>query len=811
VRRWRPTRYGVRRTATLVAALAVFTVTSTQLASAADGSASGILGPFDVTSSERVPLDHYELVSNPGGVTDFQQEAQSYLMGCLFSLVRIVVGLECWLIHWAYSFPLVQSVSTQSQQLADDYRAYVVDALGLPGLLLAWAVVVCSIMLLRGKAGKALGELALTFAIVAVAASALVRPDVILGSGGLLDQTHQASLEVAAITTSHGAAPPASVDPATVSTPIEKTLTDTFVVQPYQLLQFGRLIPASDKAYPAYKTAVTIGPFNTTAHADPSSGCVPLPGPGGDAYCKAGAPSKPNCSGLVGTGRDVCEAGNGSATGNVRSYTDLANGFSKVDPAIAAYVVTPSWDRVFGALLLLIAALIVGLMVLAMVLALFAAQFADAVLASCGYGALVWATLPGPSRTVLWRWVGSFVSSTLVMFAAAVFLPLFDVGVAAFLQGAGPGLVPRLAMIDLLAVAGLGFHRRLLAAAASTGARVANRLRWARIGGAGSSDDAFRTGQVIAGALGSGGLSGPLSGAGGTRLLGFGGQGGSPQHAHLVRRARLLSSVHALGDAPGAPLHPGRLVGDAARQARHALAPATTVVRGGHHLWKGKALSPEELERRTIKPGMGGRLPVGSRLHNRLIQTRGGRTLLGTGRLAWNAGPGLPATWTRTRRRAEAVRRDARGQYQHYRLEGSNYWHTEWKPGFKDLATPATAAGHTAVHAGQRLAAVPVVADTARRAAATATAAGQSAAHAGQRLRAAGPAAADTARRAAATTATAAVLSRGPSATPSAPGPVRAAHSASQSATNAERARAEILHALARAQREARGESDGPA
>ena len=813
----------MRRAATLIGAVVLFLVPSTQVAAAADGSTAGILGPFDVTGSEGVPLDHYELVSNPGGATDFQQEAQSYLMSGLFALVRVVVGVECWLIHWAYSFPLVQAVSQESQGLADDYRAYVVDTLGLPGLLLAWAVVVCSIMLMRGKAGKALGELVLTFAIIAMAGSALVRPDVILGSGGLLDQTRQASLTVAAITTNHGAAPSTTVDPADVSAPIQQTLTDTFVTEPYQLLQFGRLIPQGDKAYPAYQAAVATGPFNEDAHQDSTSVTVPTSPckpqwfvPGDASYCaqsnkataKDGGPVTPDCSHLqgmslticqnadtvtvppqandcsklIGLSKSICQQAPAQGNGNTRSYTDLQNLFKTADPTVAAYIAPPSWDRVFGALLLLIAALVVGLMVLTMVGAMFAAQFADAALASCSYGALIWATLPGPSRAVLWRWVGSFVSSALVMFAAAVFLPLFDVGVAAFLQGAGPGLVPRLAMIDLLAVAGLGFHRRLLNAASAAGGRVANRLRWARIGGSGSGDDATRTGQVIAGALGLGGTGGGYTGRAGLGLLGIGGLAGSPEHAHLVRRARLLSSARALGDIPGAPLHPGRLLGDAARAAQHGLAPLTTAVRGGHHLWKGKALSPEELQARTIKPGLGGHLPLGSRLQNRLITTRGGRALLGTSRLAWAAGPGLPATWTRSRRHAQAVRRDARGQFEHYKLEGANYWHTEWKPGFRDLSTPVR---------------VP------------ATRVGNGAAAAGQRIHAAAPAVAATARRAAATTATAAALRTGPAAAPAARGPVRPSHSHTRVASGPDLARAEILHALVRAQREARGEDGG--
>jgi hypothetical protein len=431
-------------------------------------------------------------------------------------------------------------------------------------------------------------------------------------------------------------------------------------------------------------------------------------------------------------------------------------------------------------MLLLFAALVVLLMIVAMVLALFAAQAADALLAALDYPALVWAILPGPNRGVLWRWVGSFVTSILVLFAASIFLPVFGLTCSALLAGSGQDLITKMFFVDLVAVVALGFHRRIMAGASTAGSRLANRMRWARIGGSGSGDDATRTGQVIAGALAAGSTMGGA--ASGYALF----AAGNPAQAHLARRARLLSSARALADIPGAPMHPGRLSGDIGREAAHGLAPAVLAVRGVHHAWKGRALTPEEFEARRIRPGLGGGLPAGSRLHNRLIQTRGGRVILGGSRLAWNATWGVtigaPANWTRARRRIASADREVRGQIQHYLLENSNYWNSEWKPGFHDMTTPARVAGKAAAHTGARL---HVAADVYGRPAAEAT------------------------KRAAVNTAAAAVLRTGTSSATSGPGSVRPDRSHSRTASEEERARAEILHALRRAQREARGESDG--
>ncbi|RAG81220.1 hypothetical protein DN069_33865 [Streptacidiphilus pinicola] len=821
----------MRQTGFVTATVFAFLVINAQAAAATTGSTGGstpgMLAPFNVPSSEGVPLDHYQLVSDPGGMTDFQQSAQSYLMGMCFALVRIVVGLECWLIHWAYSFPVTKMMAAKSQALADGYRTWVVDQLGLPGMLLAWAVVVCSVMLLRGRTGRAAGELALTFLIVGVASAGLLRPDVVLGSGGLLDQARQASLEVASITTNQGAAPPATVDPASISGPLEQTLTSTFVVEPYQLLQFGRPIPRGDKAYDTYLASVAMngGPtgggtpaanphacdglagmpaqacqlgqtsqspppscdglsggtkiwcLQGTGRCDQLSGATKILCDMGSSQSSTSGSGGANCDKLMGLAKHFCQAApptNGSTTDQAKA---LADRFKDVDPAISAYVAPPSWDRVFGAMLLLFAALVVLVMVVAMVLALFAAQAADALLAALDYPALVWAILPGPNRGVLWRWLGSFVTSILVLFTASIFLPVFGLTCAAFLSG-GQDLITKMFLVDLVALVALGFHRRIMAGASTAGSRLANRMRWARIGGSGSGDGATRTGQVIAGALAAGGPGGFGGMASGYALF----AGGNPAHAHLARRAGLLSSARALADIPGAPLHAGRLLGDIGREAAHGLAPVTLAARGVHHAWKGRALTPEEFEARRIQPGAGGGLPVGSRLHNRLIQTRGGRVLLGGSRLAWGASFGAPATWTRARRRIAAGGREVRGQVAHYNLERKNYWHTEWKPGFDDMTTPARLAEKAAAAGGARL---HVAADVYGRPAVEAT------------------------KRAAVNTATAAVLRTGPAGSATGGDPVQPERSHSRVASDEERARAEILHALRRAQREARGESGG--
>lgn len=209
------------RAAGFVALLTVvFLVTNTAVAAAADGgdaSGGGLLSPLDIHTREGALLSGYQLeavVGAPDGVPavklienggvpdlDVAGQTQRLVLSGLFTLVRLLVGLCCWLLDFVFKFPLLTLLTNPAQRLADAYERHVVGALGLSGLLLAWAFVFGLILFVRGKVGTGLGEIVMTLVIAALATSAFIRPDYLLGRDGPLAQTHQAAIEVAAITT----------------------------------------------------------------------------------------------------------------------------------------------------------------------------------------------------------------------------------------------------------------------------------------------------------------------------------------------------------------------------------------------------------------------------------------------------------------------------------------------------------------------------------------------------------------------------------------------------------------------------------
>lgn len=348
----------------------------------------------------------------------------------------------------------------------------------------------------------------------------------------------------------------------------------------------------------------------------------------------------------------------------------------------AAYAEKPSWDRVWGVLALLIAALVVTLMVVSMSVVMLGAQGADAAAAAGGPIAWVWAMLPGPSRMLLWRWLGVFVISALVSFMAAMALPLFGIAVDAILAGSGPDqMMERLFLVDALALAFLVLHRRILRATAGFGQRMATRMRYAKVGGSHLRGDNSELGAALA-------MHGPTPGGGSGGL----GGGASAAHGAFGARLRSLGSFAALTDGTGMPMNPGRMLGDAVAEGRRGIAPLAIALRAAHTALIGPPPGRHPAAARLHayangtaagRPGGGAgggemvvdertgeilhdpatdRPLLGSRIHARAGRLRGYRVASRAARVTYGATLGLPRALSATRAAASEFTTDAHTQ-----------------------------------------------------------------------------------------------------------------------------------------------------
>ncbi|MFF9818912.1 hypothetical protein [Streptomyces sp. NPDC014006] len=633
---FRPDRATLRSAGFVVLLTGVFLLVNTQVVYAAGSNSEtgDLLAPLNITSSEGVPIDGYDLNAKGGSIVAFKTQALAFALSGLFTLIRLLVGLAGWAIEVAFRFPLLKILARPAQKVADTYGTVVVDTLGLKGLLLAWAFVFAGFMIVRGRVGRGLGEIFLTLLIGAIAASALIRPDTLLGPNGPLGQSQQVAAEVAqrSVNSYDWGGKLASKAPCDgmagqqetkcmeldgegpvsaqeVARPIQDSITNALVVKPYMLLQYGRILdPAKEsdrKAYAVHLKWITGGfkAGNVEVSDHGKDVCRKIRGPA-RKYCERGfeegVPSKKQSE------EDAIPL---SPADELLAPTDEEREFSyflkqmreagPVGKSCADYAEKPTWWRVGGALLLLIAALFICGMLLSSAIVLLGTQGVCAAAAAAGGVTFVAGMLPGPARQSVWKWLSLWGIAILTLVGVCAFVPFFGIAVDATITN-GPNLVvERILLIDVLAIAGAAGHRRLLTAITSFGRRMAMRMRYAKVGGTHMPGDTSELGAALA-------MNSPAGRGGYSAGLRAFTSGGGGRFGMLGTRQRLMGALTSLVDGTGMPADTGGILADATTEARRGLAPLTAAAavgtlgarlagKGAHWLLIGRRPDKEQL------------------------------------------------------------------------------------------------------------------------------------------------------------------------------------------------------------------------
>ncbi|WP_405562783.1 hypothetical protein OG418_00490 [Streptomyces phaeochromogenes] len=617
---FRPDRATLRSAGFVVLLTGVFVTVNSQVVYAASSNSEtgDLLAPLNITSSEGVAINGYELNSEGGSIVAFKTQALAFALSGLFTLIRLLVGLAGWAIEVAFRFPLLKLLTAPAQKVADAYNTVVVDTLGLKGLLLAWGFVFAGFMIVRGRVGRGLGEIFLTLLIGALAASAFVRPDYLLTQDGPLGQSQQVAAEVAKESVNsydwggklasrgpcdgmagmqeikcqerENEAPISSTD---VARPLQDSITNALIVKPYMLLQYGRILDPAKKsdsqAYAIHLKWVVGGYKADTENEDKNDPCEKIVGPG-KAYCERENDSDDNtCRLLKGEAKRQCER---EGDGGLPSLTPGGELLDAVSPVVseedqefaafladlkkagpvgkacAEYAAQPTWWRVGGAVLLLIGALFICGMLLSSAIVLLGTQGICAAAAAVGGVTFVAAMLPGPPRQSVWKWLSIWGIAILAMVGVCAFIPFFGIAVDATITSGPDLMVERILLIDVLAIAGAAGHRRLLTGITSFGQRMAMRMRYAKVGGTHLPGDTSELGAALA-------MNSPaaMGGYGGS-LRAFTG-GGDGRYGMLGTRQRLMGALASLVDGAGLPADTGRVLSEAGAEAGRGLAPLT--------------------------------------------------------------------------------------------------------------------------------------------------------------------------------------------------------------------------------------------
>ncbi|MGW7715546.1 hypothetical protein ACWGKK_14685 [Streptomyces chartreusis] len=753
---FRPDHATLRSAATVLLLTGVFVLVNSQVVYAAGstGETGDLLAPLNIYSSEGVPLDSYELNAEGSSIFSFETQSLAFALSGLFALIRLLVGLAGWGIEMAFRFPLLKILLAPAQKVSDAYNHVVVDALGLKGLLLAWAFVFTGFMIVRGRVGRGLGEMFLTLLIAAFAASAFVRPDYLLTQDGPLGQSQEVAAVVAQESINsydwggklssrgpcdgmagnqeikcleHEAEQP--VSSTDVARPLQDSVTNALIVKPYMLLQYGRILdpgrPADRKAYAVHLKWLIGGYKAGPPSKQAEEACSKVAGPAKE-YCiknqKEGQKALPDGgSGLpaLTPGGELLDAARPVITEEDQEFAAYLADMKKagdVGKACAEYAEKPTWWRVGGAFLLLIAALFICGMLLSSTIVLLGTQGICAAAAAVGGVTFIAGMLPGPARQSVWKWLSLWGVSMVGMVAICAFVPAFGIAIDATLTNGPQLMVERILLIDVLAIAGAAGHRRLLTGISSFGRRMAMRMRYATVGGTHMPGDTSELGAALA-------MNSPaaLGGYGGGLRALTGGGGG--RYGMLGTRQRLMGALGSLVDGAGMPVDTGGVLADATAEAGRGLAPLTAAAaigglgvrlggKGAHWLLIGRRPDRDQLAgwRKAIaggdpnadgptdghggSGGGGPRRPGGppdryrdedgqvvdtrtgqvlhdqhadrtllsTRAHNRLIRFRGYRLLHRGGRTAYGATFGLPTNVSRARAGGSRYSQDARQQ-----------------------------------------------------------------------------------------------------------------------------------------------------
>ncbi|WP_328981050.1 hypothetical protein OG258_55690 [Streptomyces mirabilis] len=750
---WRPDRGTLRSAGFVLLLTGVFVMVNTQVVYAASSSSEtgDLLSPLNITSSEGVPINGYELNAEGGSIVAFRSQTLAFALSGLFTLIRLLVGLAGWAIELAFRFPLLKILIQPAQKVADSYTHVVVDTLGLKGLLLAWSFVFTGFMLVRGRVGRGLGEIFLTLLIAAFAASAFVRPDYLLTQNGPLGQAQQVAAEVAQQSVNsydwggklasrgpcdgmagnqelkclqqEGEGP---VSAAEVARPIQDSITNALIVKPYMLLEYGRIL---DPAKAADRTAYAVhlkwitGGYKASAQnkgkGARNDACRLIKGEA-KRYCERSTSDVPSGSGTLPAltpGGELLDASNAIVTDDDREFSSFLADMKRAGPvgkACAAYAEKPTWWRVSGAGLLLIATLFICGMLLSSAIVMLGTQGICAAAAAAGGVTFIAAMLPGPPRQSVWKWLSLWGIAILALVGVCAFIPAFGIAVDATIANGPDLMVERILLIDVLAIAGAAGHRRLLTGITSFGRRMAMRMRYAKVGGTHLPGDTSELGAALA-------MNSPAAMGGyGGGLRAFTGGGG--RFGMLGTRQRLMGALASLVDGAGMPVDTGGLLADATAEAGRGLAPLTAAAavgglgtrlgaKGAHWLLIGRRPDMDKLVK-WRKPtadgdpggspgagpggsGSGGpfrpggppdryrnedgqvvdrnsgqvlhdqstdRTLLSTRAHNRLVRFRGYRILHRGGRAAYGATVGLPATVRAARSGGSRYSQDARQQ-----------------------------------------------------------------------------------------------------------------------------------------------------
>ena len=365
--------------------------------------------------SRGISMWNFEMSLNRGGITNPDKFFWSTITDACWGIYRSFCALALWFIDWVLGFTWVNTIAAPLLAIGDAMQS-VVNGIGLVPTFLMITALLAFLLMVRGRTSTAVYEIAIACVIAALASGAFAQPvRMVAGPDGYIVQAAELGQELAAQLATGDAD---GKTPQQLREAQTGLLVDTFIRQPTQMINFGKLIDGTD-CEAAYDEIVRAGPYGTKS--------------------------------------------------------DIRDKVAKCDDVAGDYAGEPSASMALGSMIffpaafvvLLLAMVLGGTVITAAVRAMF--QSLKAVVT------LVTGLLPGGGRGSLMMSVAEALISLVIIVFASIFLSIFLLVIQA-LFAADDNPARAFVIADIVIVAGLAVYWRQHQNIKAASARLAQRL-----------------------------------------------------------------------------------------------------------------------------------------------------------------------------------------------------------------------------------------------------------------------------------------------------------------------------------------------
>lgn|GEM_PF-1581930 len=375
---------------------------------------------INLTDSRGIPLWNFEMSLDRGNITSPDKFFWSSIVDNCWGLYRSFCALALWFIDWVMSFDWVNTIAAPLLRVGDAMRE-VLQNIGVVPTFLTLTALMAGLWMLRGRSTTAVYEVAIACVIGALALGVFADPvRMVAGPDGYIVKAAQTGQQLAAELATGDAE---GQTPEQLHKAQTGQLVDTFVRQPTEMINFGRIIDGT-KCESAYNDVVSGGPY------------------GNDA--------------------------------------DIRDAVADCDSALGDYAANPSSGMALGSLVFMPAAFVVLLLGGALGGAVITAAVRAMYQSLKSIVTFITGLLPGGGRGSLMLTAAEVIVSLLIVVFASIFMSIFMLIIqAVFASAADDSVAKAFVIADIVIVAGLAVfmrqHRQIKALSGRIGAWMSQR------------------------------------------------------------------------------------------------------------------------------------------------------------------------------------------------------------------------------------------------------------------------------------------------------------------------------------------------